>query len=137
MADQIDEATAREMEMEEREEPKFIRFAAGDTCEGVLLSIEKAIVNKQPAVRYTVRLDDRSEVSFLGTNQLNRKLHREDEGHRVQIVCTGEDPNVKKGENCMKLFKVRVSKSRAAGVSLPIVTDGGDPTEITNEDIPF
>jgi hypothetical protein len=124
------------MEMETREEPKFIRFTTGDVCEGVLVLIEKAIVNKRPAVRYTVRLDDGSEVSFIGTNQINRRLRSGDEGHKVEIVCTGEDPSVKRGDNCMKLFKVRVSKSRTTGVSLPVRTEGDVP-EITDDDISF
>jgi hypothetical protein len=136
MADQIDQATAQEMEMEEREEPKFIRFTTGDVCEGVLVLIEKAIVNKRPAVRYTVRLDDGSEVSFIGTNQLNRKLRAEDAGHAVEIICEGEDQNVKRGDNCMKLFKVKVSKKPMRGVSLPVRLPG-EPVEITDEDIPF
>jgi hypothetical protein len=128
---------ADEIVMEEREEPKFIRFGTGDVCEGVLIAIEKAMVNKQPAVRYTVRLGDGSDVAFLGTNQINRKLRSGDEGHKVEIACTGEDQNVKRGENCMKLFRVRVSKSLASGIHLPVRTDGDLISEITDEDIPF
>jgi hypothetical protein len=137
MADQIDQATQQEMEMQEREEPKFIRFGQGDVCEGILIAIEKVMVNQKPAARYTVRLADNSEVSFIGTNQINRKLRIGDEGHRVQIICTGEDTNVKKGDNCMKLFKVRVSKNRVSGVPLPVQTDGTAVPEITDEDISF
>ncbi|MGO8775287.1 MAG: hypothetical protein ACLQHT_13540 [Terracidiphilus sp.] len=123
--------------MQERKEPKFIRFAPGDVCDGVLISIEKVMVNQKPAARYTVRLADNSEVSFIGTNQINRKLRSGDQGYRVQIICTGEDPNVKRGENCMKLFKVRVSAARAVGVVLPIPTEGDLVPEITDQDIPF
>jgi hypothetical protein len=132
MADQI-----AEMEMETREEPKQIKFAEGDVCEGVLLSVDKAMVKQKPAVSYTVRLDSGEQVSFLGTYQLNRKLRVEDRGHRIAVICRGEDPNVKRGENCMKLFDVKVSKLRVNGVALPPEQREEVVLEITNDDIPF
>jgi hypothetical protein len=137
MADKIDEVTAGEMEMEERKEPEFVRFNEGDAIEGILMIIDKGMITGKPIVRYTVRRADGSEVAFIGTNQINRKLRLEDLGHRVQIICTGEDPNVKRGDNCMKLFTIRVSKSRASGVSLPVRVEGDVIPEITDEDIPF
>ena len=137
MADQIDQATAAEMEMEERKEPEFIRFNQGDLVEGVLMAVEKATIKGKPIARFTVRRADGSEAAFIGTNQINRKLRLEDLGHRVEIVCTGEDQNVKRGDNCMKLFTVKVSKSKAAGVSLPVRTEGDLVPEIGDDDIPF
>jgi hypothetical protein len=147
MADQVDEATRREMEMETREEATKIEFADGDVCDGVLVSIEKVMVREKvdggaperrnAAIRYTVRFEDGSEGFFHGTHQLNRKLRPEDRGHRVVIICRGEDPNVRRGENCMKLFDVRVSKNRVANVALPTAQREGTIPEITDDDIPF
>ena len=125
----------RDNEMIERTEPKFISFAAGDVCQGVLTAIEKVSVKGKPGVRYTVARTDGTDVCFIGTQVLNRRLRAEDRGHRIEIVCTGEDENVKRGGNCMKTFVVSVSKNRVADV--PVISDESAVLEITDSDIPF
>lgn len=120
---------------ETRELPKFIQFGDGDYLEGVLIAIEKATAKGKACTRYTVLKTGGDAVSFLGTNQLDRKLRQSDLGHRVKICCTGSDPNVQKGNNAMKLFDVKVSNAPVPNAPLLSVHDTNP--EITDADIPF
>jgi hypothetical protein len=118
--------------METREEPRFVKFSTGEVVEGTLIGIERIKVNEKMAVRYTVE-DDGELVSFLGTYQLNVKIRPDDRGHKLIVRCVGEDTMVKRGENCMKVFEVQVSKERVrASASAPLESLG-----ITDDDIPF
>jgi hypothetical protein len=125
-----------DQEMETRELPKFIQFTAGDFVEGIIVGIESALIKGKNCTRYTVMQNDDQLVSFIGTNQLDRKLRVNDRGHRISIRCTGEDPNVQKGDNKMKLFDVKVGKSLVKGAPLLAVQNQVNP-EITDDDIPF
>lgn len=118
--------------MKERQDPKFIQFSTGDVVEGMLVGIERVLIKGKSGVRYTVQEDGGALVAFIGTYQLNTKLRIDDKGHRVDIRCVGEDVTVKRGDNCMKVFEVRVSDERVKAATA--ITDG---TEITDEDIPF
>lgn len=132
MADQMNQ----EQDYEVREEPKFISFAQGDFLEGILIGVEKATAKGKPVTRYTVMRMDDSAVCFIGTRVLDRKLRLSDLAHRIEITCTGEDPAVKRGDNCMKLFNVKVWKKRVANAPLIETRDDFTP-EITDADIPF
>lgn len=113
--------------MIERKEPRFVKFAVGEVVNGILVSIDKITIAEKVAFRYTVRQDDGEFCSFIGTHQLNTKLRISDRGFYVSIRCEGEDKNVRRGENCMKLFKVLVSNEVTADAAM----------YITDEDIPF
>jgi hypothetical protein len=113
--------------MVERKEPRFVQFAIGEVVNGILVSIDRITVKDKAAVRYTVREDDGEYCAFIGTHQLNTKLRLTDKGFYVSIRCEGEDASVRRGENCMKVFKVLVSAEKATDASL----------YITDEDIPF
>jgi len=98
--------------MKERTEPDFIQFRPGDVVEGVLVSVQRIMVQGKPAVRYTV--DGGGKLyAFLGTYQLNTKLRPSDVGHWVAVRYEGEDTNVKRGENSMRIFTVAVSDELA------------------------
>jgi hypothetical protein len=118
------------LEMETREEPKFVNFSAGDVVDGTLYSMERVTVRGNASIRYNVLQDNGEMCAFIGTHQLNTKLRPSDVGHRVEIRCQGEDTMIKRGENCMKVFQVRVSKNAVRAAA-------GDGTEITDADIPF
>jgi hypothetical protein len=120
--------------MQLREEPRFVKFTTGEVVEGTLMSIDRVTVGGKPAVRYVVMVDAGDYVSFIGTHQLNTKLRPTDQGHRIEIRCIGEDTMVKRGDNCMKVFEVRVSVESALKVA---PTAPADPTQITDDDIPF
>lgn len=122
--------TAVDVEMEERTGPEMIRFKTGDQIEGVLLGKERITVESKPVVRYTVkRLSDAKLFSFLGTADIVTKLRDGDEGHLISVRCDGENTMVKRGDNCMKVFTVMVSKKPFGEIK--------DSLEITDEDIPF
>lgn len=117
---------------ETREEPRFVNFNAGDCIAGLLLSMQPIQINDKPSIRYVVKLETGELVAFIGTYQLNQKLRKGDTGREIMITCTGEDPHVKRGENCMKIFDVKVSLERK--ITPP---SSGANSEITDEDIPF
>lgn len=114
--------------MIEREEPRFVKFATGEVLEGILVSIQGATVGGKSAVRYTVLEEGGQYACFIGTHQLNTKLRAGDRGHRVEILCEGEDTMIKRGDNCMKVFRVKVSREPVTAV---------DPLMISDDDIPF
>ncbi len=122
-----------------REEPRFVQFKTGTLIEGVLMKMEKIGVRDKATnqvsytVRYTVTLDDATDVCFLGTHQINSKLRPDDLRHRVSVKCAGEDTMVKRGDQCMKVFEILVSAQPVSRVA-PI--DESEPV-ITDADIPF
>jgi hypothetical protein len=93
--------------------------------------MERIRVKEKLAIRYTVQEESGAMLAFIGTHQLNAKLRPTDLAHRVEIRCIGEDTMVKRGDNCMKVFEVRVSKD-------PVIRGAAiDSTEITDDDIHF
>ena len=109
--------------METRAEPVLVQFSAGDVVEGRLESIDRVLIKGKPGVKYTVRNGELEVASgticflggfssFFGTYQLNAKLRVQDRGHWVIITCVGQDERIKRGGNCMKLFKVQTSACR-------------------------
>lgn len=101
-------ADAREIEMVEREEPRFVRFEVGDVVEGILVEIRRLRVQGKPAVRYTVD-DDGQLCSFLGTYQINEKLRVTDIQKRIHIRYEGEDTSVMRAGRRMRNFRIFVS----------------------------
>lgn len=122
-----------QVEMIERQEPRFVRFTAGDVVEGVLVGLSRQSVGGKAAIRYTVEDADGEMVAFIGTHQINQRLRPTDVGHKVEIRCVGEDTMVRRGDNCMKVFEVLVSKHPVMAKASGPVSDLG----ITDEDIPF
>jgi len=122
--------------MKERKEPTFVQFADGEEVSGILLRIDRMQVGqqKQIANRYTLRDLDGEMYSFLGTYQIDTKLHTTDVGHYVQVRCEGTDSSVTRNGNAMKKFKVSVSEKPYAPKQGRKLEDG---TYITDEDIPF
>lgn len=114
--------------MEERKEPRLVKFADGEALSGVLIGIESIEVNKKKVSRFVVQdLESGELCSFLGTAQINSKLRTTDLGHAIEVRCEGTDPNVTKNGNAMKLFRVKVSREKV----------GADSLLITDADIPF
>jgi hypothetical protein len=124
--------------MEERKEPTFVKFADGETVDGVLISIQKMMVGQppKPATRYTIMDIDSKELHcFLGTYQIDTKLRPADKGHYISVTCEGNEPGVIRNGNPMKRFKIRVSNQtvlEALGGNSQV-----DSTFITDDDIPF
>jgi len=131
------ETAATAFNMQERLEPNFTKFGAGEIVEGILLRIDTVQVGerKQNVTRYTVEdMDTGALTSFLGSYQLDTRLRPNDFEHFVSIRCEGSDLNIVRNGNPMKLFKVFVSDIPARtpqGVHVP------QATEITNADLAF
>jgi len=114
-ASPLDRERALYGDMEERTEPKFIDWKqAGTSVSGVLMKIERIGMEDGGEVsRYTVlALDEGQEYSFLGTYQLDQRIRPSDLFKRIDVRYEGEDQNIRRGENAMKVFRVRVWSKR-------------------------
>jgi hypothetical protein len=123
--------------MIERKEPTFVKLAEGEVIQGVLLRMERIEMGseKKKVVRYTVHEFDSGHLcSFLGAYQIDSKLTMADIGHVISVRCEGEDRNVRRNGNAMKLYTVLVSEKKfAENGNTPVV----DSSIITDDDIPF
>lgn len=117
-------------DMEERLDPKHVKFADGEVFVGVLVAIERITIGGKAATRYRAQDVETDEmVTFNGTFQIDSKLRKTDVGHVIEIRNEGTDPNVSRNGNNMKIFRVRVSKQFAPGWA-------HDGTPITDDDLP-
>lgn len=126
-------SSSSRVKMTERKDPVFVQFSDGDVVEGILTNVERIEVSNKPVTRFTVKQDDGELCSFLGTYQINSKLRPSDRGHRVSVRCEGSDSNVTRNGNAMKVFRVYVSDDPLVR---PVAATE-DPTQITDDDIPF
>jgi hypothetical protein len=120
--------------LKERKDPTFVKFADGECVEGVFvkktMQPTKSEGRTNMTARYTVQDITTGEMTeFLGTYQINSKLSPRDLGHYIAVRCEGEDKNVTRNGNSMKIFKVMVSEAIVPGW----VADG---SQITDEDLP-
>lgn len=126
----------------ERTEPKFIQFGEGEVVDGVLLKIEPNIEIREKgkdgketgrvsrATRYTMENTEGELVCFLGTYQIDTRLHRGDIGKYVSIRYEGTDPSVNRNGNPMKLFRVFTAE-------IPGAETNAHGLAVTDNDIPF
>jgi hypothetical protein len=115
-------------ELEEVLAPEMFSFTKpGESISGVLLSIDGVTVKGKQVTQYLIRLDDDRRLQLLATYDLGRKVQRGHIGRFVEITYVGENREVKKGDNYLREFRVRVEKLRAQQ----------DNPEFTDEDIPF
>lgn len=125
------------MEMPLREEegwksldaPELVAFERpGQQIEGTLIGVTRIELRGKRVVQYTFANGDRT-LKLLGTFDLVQKLDGRHIGCRVRILYRGEDPEIKKGDNHMKIFQVQIKGTPSAAAA---------PTgPITDEDIPF
>lgn len=115
-------------ELEEVLAPEMFQFQTpGQSIAGTLLSIDTVTVKGKAVTQYLLRLDDNRRIQLLATYDLGRKLQPGHRGRFVEITYVGENKEVRKGDNYLREFRVRVEK-RA-----PVQ----DNPEISDEDIPF
>lgn len=116
----------------ERPSPELFSFSTpGDFVKGVLSAIDRVEVKGKPTIQFTV--DDAAEnktYKILGTYDLNQKIKKSDIGSFLQIVYKGENKEVKKGDNFLRMFGVAFEEKTHAAT----FTDG---SQITDADIPF
>lgn len=122
------------VECEEVLAPELVRFEAGDVVEGILLARERVSIQGKPVIQYMLEKSNGIVVKFFGTTDLLQKLKPAHVGYFFSIACRGEDKMVKRGENCMKVFEVFVSKKPMRADAIAALADSA---EITDADIPF
>jgi hypothetical protein len=113
-------------ELEEVLAPAMHTFnVPGDSIAGVLLSIDKVTVRGKTVTQYLLRPDgSEKRVKLLATYDLAQKLRPEQIGRFVELTFIGENKEVRKGNNCLREFRVLVAKAQ-------------NNPEINDEDIPF
>lgn len=101
----------------EREAAELFKFSGvGDFVKGVLIGAEFIVLkeNRQRVMEF--QIDDLETGRFWkvrGTWDINQKLRPSDIGSYVQIVYKGEDPNIGRGDNKLKLFAVAVEARKS------------------------
>jgi hypothetical protein len=104
-------------EMVESKAPEQFQFTKqGQTLAGILISIEPTVVKEKQALEYMLVDERRERVTFLGTNDLDKKIVPGHIGHWLEIRYERDDASFQKqGQNPMKVFKVLVSKEKESG----------------------
>lgn len=112
-----------------RETPELIKFdKPGKRIAGKLLAVSRIQIEGKTVLEYLITADGKTRFKFLGVYDLVQKLGARDAGGFVAITYLGEDENVGRGSNKMKVFDVQVK---------PAPQDPNGPPQITDEDIPF
>jgi hypothetical protein len=103
--------------MVEVKAPEMYKFARqGDVISGVLISIEPTMVKDKPAIEYMLQDERGQRLTFLGTNDLDKKLQPAHVGHWLEIRYERDDTSFQKpGQSAAKIFKVSVSKEKEPG----------------------
>lgn len=107
--------------MEEIKAPELFQFKKiGEMVAGIMLAIEPKPVNEKLVVEYTMQLENGMRITFLGTNDLVKKLDGRCVGHYCEIRYERDDSSfVKQGQSPMKVFKVQVAKELEPGFGNP------------------
>jgi hypothetical protein len=122
-------SATKEFTMQEREVPKQISWnAPGDVVAGVLIEVTTIEKDGKRIPRFVVHDPDEDRLySFLGTYDISQKLMPGDRGKYIEVSYVGENPDVSKAGNAMKVFRVAVSKEKAASVPSLGITDADIP----------
>lgn len=103
----------------EAKAPEMFKFTQqGQELLGVLVNIEPITVGESQTqtLEYTLKNENGDRVTFLGTNDLNKKIQAEHIGHMLGIRYERDDDSFKKpGQSAAKVFKVMVSKEKEPG----------------------
>lgn len=126
--------------MVERKAPELFQFKAeGEVIDGILIRVDPIMIKDKKTFQpkrvsqYTFQRTSGDVVKMLGTYDIDSKVMPGDVGRFVEIVYVGENREVKRGNNFMKVFRVQVEDKPAANAGNKF----NDGTEITDEDIPF
>lgn len=109
-------------EFVEAKAPEMFKFTRlGQELTGVLIQIEPATVKQQNGeeshtLEYMLQDERGDRATFLGTNDLNKKIQPAHIGHFLAIRYEADDDSfVKRGQSPAKVFKVLVSREKEPG----------------------
>ena len=105
-------------EMIEAKAPEMMKFSRqGQELTGVLINIEPVTVRgESQTLEYTLLDDNGERLTFLGTNDLNKKIQARYIGHYLGIRYESDDNSfTKQGQSAAKVFRVLVSKDKEPG----------------------
>ena len=104
-------------EMLEVNAPEMFKFTKqGETLSGVLINIEPTTVKEKPAIEYMLQDERGRRLTFLGTNDLDKKIQPVHLGHWLDIRYERDDSSFQKpGQSAAKVFKVLVAKEKEPG----------------------
>lgn len=104
-------------QMQEAKAPEMFKFTkVGQEVEGVLISIEPTRVNDKDAIEYMLQNERKARITFLGTNDLNKKIQAAHIGHWMTIRYENDDSSFQRpGQSPAKIFKVLVASEREPG----------------------
>ena len=110
-------------QMVEATAPEMFQFnKIGQDIEGVLLSIEpRSVTDKKTgeqkeAIEYMLGNAKGERITFLGMNDLNKKIVPGHIGHYLNIRYERDDSSfTKQGQSPAKIFKVLVAKDKEPG----------------------
>lgn len=108
----------RRRQMQEVKAPDMFQFSDQHrTASGVLIDIDQVTVknNEKPTMQYLFEGDGKRRFTFLGTADLNKKIHPGHIGHWMDITYEGEDTAIKTQGSPMRKFKVQVSADKEPG----------------------
>jgi hypothetical protein len=110
------------------EAPEMVKFdKAGETIAGVLIAVTSVRVNNKDVTEFMLGLGQK-RMKLLGTYDLLQKLTRAHVGCSVRIKYRGENPDVSRNGNSLKVFDVQIKGTPSRS---------SDSSPITDEDIPF
>lgn len=103
--------------MTEVKAPEMFQFTTqGQIAEGILLSIEPTQVKGKDAIEYMLGTEKGERITFLGTADLNKKIHPGHIGHWLAVRYETDDKSFQKeNQSPMKVFRVAASEGKAPG----------------------
>ena len=108
-------------DMHEVKAPEMFKFTRqGQVIAGTLINMEPTTVRTDgrdsQTIEYMLRGENDARLTFLGTNDLNKKIQPNHLGHWLEIRYESDDSSfVKAGQSPAKIFKVLVSKEKEPG----------------------
>lgn len=110
-------------QMVEATAPEMFKFTKqGQTLSGILLSIEPTKLTDQKtgeekdAIEYMIVDEQGKRTTFLGMNDLNKKIVPGYVGHWIDVRYEKDDNSfTKPGQSAAKIFKVLVAKDKEPG----------------------
>jgi hypothetical protein len=107
--------------MRELKAPEMFKFTKqGQMIEGVLIRLEPVVVKNESGhsetIEYTFRVANGERLTFLGTNDLNKKIQPEYIGYWHEVRYERDDDSFRKpGQSAAKIFKVTVAEEKEPG----------------------